>query len=189
MTHVINSRIIYFAYGSNMFSPRLRERVPSAVAIGTGFVNERRLTFDKVSCDGSGKCDIQASKNQKDQVYGVLFEIAAEEKRNLDEAEGLGKGYGEEQVKVVIMAGGIYEAITYVAYPSAKDPKQKPYHWYKALVIAGAVEHSLPYAYIEWMRTFHSKPDLDDKRCAENESLIFQHRVSSSGRVGPAPPL
>ena len=40
----------HFAYGSNMLLRRLRaeERAPSAVPIGTGFLEGRRLTFDKV---------------------------------------------------------------------------------------------------------------------------------------------
>jgi gamma-glutamylcyclotransferase len=48
---------LYFAYGSNMFARRLSARTPSAMRIGTGFVEGRKLTFDKVSTDGSGKCE------------------------------------------------------------------------------------------------------------------------------------
>ena len=46
---------LYFAYGSNMFVRRLVARTPSAVRIATAFVEGRRLVFDKVSTDGSGK--------------------------------------------------------------------------------------------------------------------------------------
>ena len=76
MVPVALPKILYFAYGSNMLSRRLRapNRTPSAVAVGTGFVSGRRLTFDKVSTDGSAKCDIEVTTNPNDWAYGVLFE-------------------------------------------------------------------------------------------------------------------
>ncbi len=73
----------YFAYGSNMFSRRLRARVPSAIAGGVGYVRGRRLTFDKVSNDGSGKCDVEPTLRDTDRVHGVLFEIDCVEKPRL----------------------------------------------------------------------------------------------------------
>lgn len=163
---------LYFAYGSNMLSRRLRasQRTPSAVALGTGFVANRRLTFDKVSSDGSGKCDVEDSGNPDDRVYGVLYEINESEKPNLDREEGIGKGYKEVRVNVVT-ASGTREAVTYVA--TAKESALRPYHWYKALVIAGALEHSLPEAYVEWLRTCDSKPDSNVERRVENESLLY----------------
>ncbi len=168
----LTDTIVYFAYGSNMLSRRLRtpDRAPSAVAVGTGFVQGRRLTFDKVSSDGSGKCDIEDTGNPSDRAYGVVFKIGAAEKPNLDRAEGLGRGYREELVKVVT-SEGTSDAVTYVA--TAKEPALRPYHWYKALVVAGAVEHCLPSDYIEWLRTIHSQPDPNAQRCAQNESLLF----------------
>ncbi len=155
-----------------MLSRRLqaKERTPSAVDIGIGFVQGRRLTFDKVSRDGSGKCDIEVTNNPKDRAYGVLFKISSAEKSNLDKVEGCGKGYNEENVQVVTSSGACV-ATTYVA--TAKEPALRPYHWYKALVVAGAVEHGLPNDYVEWLRTFESQADPNTKRRAENEALLF----------------
>jgi len=170
--HKMADRICYFAYGSNMFSPRLRAagRTPSAVAIGTGFVEGRRLTFDKVSSDGSGKCDIEVTDNLSDRVYGVLYEIDKSEKSALDKIEGLDKGYKEELVNV-LTGSGTYKAVAYVA--TSKEPGLRPYYWYKALVVAGAAEHDHPEAYVEWIRTVDSKPDPKVGRSAENEKLLF----------------
>lgn len=172
MAHRHTTKILYFAYGSNMLTRRLRapDRCPSAVVVDLGFVSGRRVTFDKVSNDGSGKCDIEATRNLNDRAYGVLFEIDCSEKPALDRAEGLGKGYCEEDVKV-ITGRGTRDAIAYVA--TTKEPALWPYHWYKALVIAGAIEHRLPESYIEWLRTFDSKADPNVRRRAENESLLF----------------
>lgn len=163
---------VYFAYGSNMFSRRVtaKERAPSAVPIGTGYVSNRKFTFDKVSRDGSGKCDIEFTVNSTDRAYGVLYEVALSEKSNLDKAEGLGEGYKEEQVLVVALNGETYKAIAYVA--TKKEPNLRPYDWYKTLVIAGATEHKLPTEYVEWLRTFDSQVDPNASRRAVNESLL-----------------
>jgi cation transport regulator ChaC len=168
----MKNKILHFAYGSNMLSRRLcaADRTPSAVAFRTGFVKGRRLTFDKVSCDGSGKCDIEATDNLDNRVYGVLYKINKSEKPALDRIEGLGKGYKEEMVDVVTSSGA-HQAVTYVA--TSKEPALRPYHWYKAIVIAGAIEHSLPESYIEWIRTVDSKPDPNVKRRFQNEKLLF----------------
>jgi hypothetical protein len=50
--------MLYFAYGSNMRSARLRERVPSARYFATGKIQGYKLAFHKRSKqDGSGKAD------------------------------------------------------------------------------------------------------------------------------------
>jgi gamma-glutamylcyclotransferase len=160
---------LYFAYGSNMFARRLAARTPSAVRITTAFVEGRRLAFDKVSTDGSGKCDIEATGNPANRVYGVLFRIATAEERALDEAEGLGHGYRKDDITVVTSEGTI-AAIAYFA--TEKDPKRRPYDWYKAFVLQGATENALPTAYIELIRAVPSQPDCDTSRRARNEALL-----------------
>lgn len=171
MTGKASEAFVYFAYGSNMLSRRLLARTPSAVVAGVGYVAGRRLTFDKVSSDGSGKCDIEATATTTDRVHGVLFKIPLDEKPQLDAVEGLGKGYREDRITVVTSVG-TSEAVVYVA--TAKEPALCPYHWYKALVVAGAIEHALPPAYVEWLRTASSKPDPKATRRAENEALLFE---------------
>ena len=161
-----------FAYGSNMLTRRLTapDRAPSAVRTSVGYVEGRRLTFDKVSQDGSGKCDAHATQSKTDRVYGVIFEIGDSDRARLDEAEGLEKGYEEQTVEVITPAGTII-AWTYIA--TKKEPALRPYHWYKALTIAGAVEHGLPDVYVEWLRTFDSIEDPKSDRRAKNEALLF----------------
>ena len=160
---------LYFAYGSNMFARRLAARTPSAVRITTAFIKGRRLTFDKVSTDGSGKCDIEATGNPADRVYGVLFRIATAEEGALDEAEGLGHGYRKDEITVVTSEGTV-AVMAYIAIE--KDPKRRPYDWYKAFVLQGAVENALPAAYIESIRAVPSQTDPDTTRRARNEALL-----------------
>ncbi len=94
MCRKATNKIVYFAYGSNMLSCRLRNRTPSATKFGVGYVEKHRLTFDKVSKDCSGKCDMNRTDVVTDRVYGVLFKIDPSEKTKLDAAEGLGNGCG-----------------------------------------------------------------------------------------------
>jgi cation transport regulator ChaC len=154
-----------------MLTRRLQapNRAPSAVAICIGYVEGRRLTFDKVSSDGSGKCDAEETGTRSDRVYGVVFEIPLKEKAALDKAEG--QGYREETVQVRSALGVDWDAKTYIA--TIKEPILRPYHWYKALTIAGAVEHGLPGDYVEWLRAFESTEDPKADRRAENEALLF----------------
>ncbi len=160
---------LYFAYGSNMLTRRLAARAPSAAVVATGFIEGYRLTFDKVSTDGSGKCDIESTGNPADRVYGVLFRIASAETGALDAAEGLGQGYRKGKVQVA-SAEGKATAVAYFA--TRKDPARLLYDWYKAFVVQGAIEHALPQAYIEGLRAVRSQTDRNAERRARNEALL-----------------
>jgi gamma-glutamylcyclotransferase len=162
----------YFAYGSNMLTRRLAapDRAPSAKRVGIGHVEGRRLNFCKVSKDGSGKCDAAATGRKMDRVHGVIFEIAVADKTALARAEGSGNGYIEERVNVITASGDL-ELLTYIA--TEKNLLLRPYHWYRAMTVTGAVEHGLPNGYVEWLRTFESIEDVDVLRRATNEALLF----------------
>jgi len=165
-----SNMMLYFAYGSNMSSRRLRGRVPSAKAIRIGYIQGYRLTFDKVSADGSGKCDAEETGNPQDRIFGVIYEIPAEEKGALDEAEGLGHGY-EERTVTVFTDSGEQAAVTY--YATNKDKQLRPYGWYKAHVLAGAREHGLPKDYIAKIEQVEVLDDPDKER-VERELAIYR---------------
>ncbi len=166
MTDSTETTFLYFAYGSNMHSPRLSERTPSASRVDTGYLPGHTLTFDKVSTDdGSGKCDIPPSSDPNDRVYGVLYTIKSAERGRLDRAEGVGKGYRDAQVRVTTDKGEC-TALAYIA--TRTDPDLRPYDWYKALVVEGAERNGLPSAYIDRIRSVRSVPDPDDARRLAN---------------------
>jgi gamma-glutamylcyclotransferase len=165
----LRETFLYFAYGSSMLTRRLSVRTPSAVPLATAYVDGYRLTFDKVSTDGSGKCDIEATRNAADRVWGVLFRIATAETADLDDAEGLGQGYRKGEVEVVA-ATAKTAATAYFA--TEKDPKRLPYHWYKAFVVAGATEHVLPSEYVASLKNVASLQDPDASRRIKNDALL-----------------
>lgn len=158
-----------FAYGSNMAMRRLRERTASARPVGIGRLADHRLMWHKSGQDGSAKCDIHATPGSDDQVWGVLFEIALSEKPRLDVAEGLGRGYRQKTVDV-LTADGVVQALAY--YATDIDTGLLPYDWYLAFVLAGALEHGLPAAYVQELRLRAVIADPDLARRQQNQALL-----------------
>lgn len=139
----------YFAYGSNMATARLQDRMPSATPLGIATLFGHELRFHKRSKkDKSGKCDAFATGNDDDAVIGVLFKFDPAERGDLDAHEGAGKGYDAKTVTVIDSLGQRREVLTYLASPDAIDGRLKPYTWYKDHVLVGAREHGLPADYI-----------------------------------------
>jgi hypothetical protein len=71
----------YFAYGSNMETARLRERMPSAKPLGVAKLSGHELRFHKRSKDGSGKCNAFAPTTMRvpwSVYYPVLIPQSAE---------------------------------------------------------------------------------------------------------------
>ena len=162
------SKLNYFAYGSNMSSKRLLARVPSAIRIGKGVLQEHRLVFHKISKkDGSGKCDVIES--EVDDVIGVLFEIDRDEKSALDEAEGLNYGYDGKTVNVILESGAAVSAVTYFA--TNTDASLKPYTWYLRHVFEGAREAQFPRDYIKSIMETPATEDADKKREADELAI------------------
>lgn len=165
--------MLYFAYGSNMSLARLRERVPSALALGCGVLKKHDLRFHKSSTDGSAKCDAFSTDNQQDIIYGALFNISPAEKPSLDRAEGLGYGYTEKEVTVMLANSEVVRAITYIAIKI--DQSLQPYSWYVQHVLIGAQETSLPKEYIKVkIKAVETVDDQNKYRDAKERAL---HRL------------
>ena len=164
--------IVYFAYGSNLCTGRLRARTPSADPIATAELPAHTLKWHKRSTDGSAKANALDTGRDRDVVWGVLFKIAGAEKSDLDRAEGLGHGYDE--VEVVVRQAGVGDcpAIAYVADPAYVDDSWRPYTWYKQLVVRGALHHGLPPDYVAAIEAVLAQDDPDADRTAENLAIV-----------------
>ncbi len=147
-------RVLYFAYGSNMLSERLRLRIGSVMAVGLAFLRDRRLVFNKRSKDGSGKANLVESPG--DMTWGVLYEMNAQDLDKLDKIEG---GYARVTVQVWKTDGNVVEAVTYISDNLTSDAR--PYKWYKELILSGAREHGLPQDYISLLEKIPIKSDND----------------------------
>lgn len=118
----------YFAYGSNLWLPRMRERCPSARFLSVATLPGWAAVYDKPGADGTAKLNIRP--NEDASVAGVIYEIDAAERAQLDAAE---PSYTPVETAL---------GVTY-AYmgPAATS---LPADWYVALVEAGAGLHGFP---------------------------------------------
>ena len=130
---------IYFAYGSNMSSARLRERVPQARALGAAQIEGWRFAWNKLGRDGSGKANLVAEARAV--VWGVLYEIRPDDWSILDRFEP-----GYTRMRHTLRGGGVRGAQLYVC--EALGPDLALQHWYRDHLLEGAREHALPPEYL-----------------------------------------
>ena len=158
----------YFAYGSNMLALRLQKRCPSAVFVETGTAEGYAVNFSKLGRDASGKGALY--EKQKSTALGVVFEIAKSDLKSLDKAEGVWFGYDRRiDFEVVTNSGKTLETTTYL--PPKMDVQLKPFGWYLALVVAGAIENNLPQDYIEKLKSTPYQTDENHNRPSRLEAL------------------
>ncbi len=162
------SSTLYFAYGSNLLRERLLARCPGMTYAGRATLPGHRLTFDKVSNDGSGKCAFEAVGDSENEVSGVLWNVPAAELDELDRVEGVGHGYERCQTNVR-QEGRECNALTYRA--TNRQSGLQPYDWYLALVIAGATQQWMAEAYIDFLRERPFRRDSDAERRTRREAL------------------
>jgi hypothetical protein len=159
--------LLYFAYGSNMSTRRLHERVATAIPLGAAHVEGWEMRFGKRSVDGSGKCTLMKSPGAV--AHGVLFEIPVAERGQLDETEG--PGYRTTEV-LAQLNGSTLSSFSYVVNAGWFDAALRPYGWYLDLVVAGAREHGLPERYVSRLSRVAAHDDPDEARTAHHRRLL-----------------
>jgi hypothetical protein len=150
---------------------RLTQRVPSAKPCFAAKLSKYRLAFHKRSNDGSGKADVEYTGNIDDLVWGVVFQLEASQKPNLDNAEGLGFGYFEKPVTVETPSGSKVTAVAYYADDAYKDSGLKPYCWYLRFVIEGAKQHGFPEEYVASLEAVGCVEDPDASRSSKERAI------------------
>lgn len=167
--------LFYFAYGSNMATVRLRQRLPAARCLGRAEAPGFRVVFHKVGFrDGSGKCGLLRA-GENDLTQGVLYALHATDIDLLDRIEGVGHGYQRLTLTVRLPDARQIEAVSYLAI--RLDPALKPFHWYKQHLLAGASEHALPEDYLRLLAELESVADPDSARHAREMAI---HGLSAS---------
>lgn len=169
-----SNEFAYFAYGSNMSAPRLADRIKPIRHIANGYLDGYQLTFDKVSKDGSGKCDCKRIGEPGHRVWGVLFAIDAGSLPALDKYEDAGHTYERKEIQVQTDQGTV-AAVTYFATKTATG--LRPYHWYKYHVLYGARAAQLPPDYIASIERVEEMQDIDAARTALNLAVYGEVRA------------
>lgn len=144
---MIGAMPVYFAYGSNMSSARLRSRVSSARSLGAVHVTDWRLAFDKPGRDGSGKANLVPSPGSL--VWGVVWQLGESDWEILDRFE---PGYQRARFRFEQGGRGAIEADAYLFDSTPGARVVPPTASYVAHIVAGAEEHGLPDEYVAWIR-------------------------------------
>lgn len=162
-----------FAYGSNMSLSRIRARLPNVIRIGVMSAPGYKLTFDKSGLDDSGKCNAIYTGNNYDLLYGVLYQLTAQEKAILDDIEG--PRYDNHALTLTDDDKNQYSAYCYSA--NTTDSNLLPFDWYLQHVLTGATEAQLPQAYIQNITQQATCQDNDLARY-ERETAIYKKRTN-----------
>ena len=166
------SKILYFAYGSNLLPTWLNYRVHSASPVSNISLNNWKLCFHKCSDDGSAKCNIIETDLNDDVVHGTIYEFNSDEKVKLDRAEG---GYKHISMKF----DEFDNVLVYLAKKERIDNNLPVYTWYHDIVIAGAQFHDLPITYIEYIKSFKAINDPNTDRDKEKRSIAWPKKNGS----------
>lgn len=133
----MDNLFLYFAYGSNLSTPRLKARTPSASVVGSALLDHHALRFNKRGSDGSAKCSFDPKAGEV--LHGVLYRVQATERSILDRVEGVGCGYDALEVSVRIDSGESVKALTYRASDAYRTSHLPA--WYRTHVLFGMMEH------------------------------------------------
>lgn len=137
--------VLYFAYGSNMWSHRMHIRNPTAKFFATGELEGYYVGF----VDDAGAWQGATAALREDTrrtTHGVVWSIPKENIHILDQQEA---GYEGTDVSVKLSSGEKVVCRTYFYLASRAGKPSKPSVVYKAVVVAGALEHKLPTDYVQ----------------------------------------
>lgn len=139
----------YFAFGSNMSSTRLRERIASAVVVSPGHLSGWRWALNKTGGDGSAKANIEPDPTST--VWGVIYRLPLIELPRLDAIEG---GYERQRVEVVTAS----RAVLCETYASTRiSEAMTAADWYLEHIVSGAEEHGLPDDWVAMLRALTAR--------------------------------
>lgn len=127
--------VFYFAYGHNTYSKEFEKYAPGAKFIGVGTLKNFSLYFEEYA---------NIRMDNGSQVKGVVWEIKADQIKNLDGYEALHKDYNRIPVEVTVN-GDEELCIAYIMDPEFEVTKlhKKPTKDYIQIVVSGYKEHGI----------------------------------------------
>ena len=134
-------RVMYFAYGSNLFKEQLFYRIKKYHTAQTAILKDFKFSYNKKGKDGTAKANIVKSENSK--VYGVIYEIDEDDFKKLNNVYE--KGY--DQLNITVNCNGALNAITFKSDSIINNIG--PSEEYRLVIRKGAKEWNLDGGYIE----------------------------------------
>lgn len=150
----------YFAYGSNLSTQRMQDRVAKTLAVASAefsriqlpshvaFLKNYRLAFNNTDTAGVERyANIVPSPGSI--VWGAAYWCSPEAMQALDRYEGVEEGcYSRQWIEVETIAGESLRAEVYIGGPQFTADAGKPSDWYLQIILLGAKEHGLPEEHI-----------------------------------------
>ena len=191
-------RLLYFVYGAEMLSSRIRSRCAAPKAVAAARLADPRLGFYGYSPVWDGGLETVAPA-PGEEVWGVVYELSASDADSLDSWQGVrlnGTGaYFHYPAEVTDSQGATYAVLVYkkdvLGEPTA--PSQP----YLDAVLAGACEHSLPPGAVASLQAIAARPAaypvpkfglarqpgvLPGESCADCGSLVLP-RAGARARI------
>ena len=158
------TRMLYFAYGSNMHSAQMKERCPAATFVCLAKLPSHRLAFTLKSFKrGCGVADVLYDEAK--EVWGVVYKLPEDELTDLDKDESFQPGRPDDQNEYTrenhyVWPEGDSERALLVAlyrgHPQLDPPL--PSDDYKRLIVEGARHWNLPAEYIRELESIQATP-------------------------------
>lgn len=131
--------MIYFAFGSNMDAAQMMHRCPAATLLGTGLLQGQDFLINE-----RGVATIVP--NRRRHVWGVLWDLTADDEARLDRYEGVAAGVYRKQSFTVITPDK--KTVSAFAYIAANRHPGSPLPGYIEQVLLAGTAHALPDEYI-----------------------------------------
>lgn len=146
------SRLLYFAYGSNLDEEQMRERCPGARVRFRAELPLHRLDFTHYSTRwAGGAADVLPCSDAS--VWGMVYELSPHNLALLDRYES---GYDRIEIEVRDDASAAHRLLTY----SVRDKgRHLPSAHYLGKIVHWAEHWSFPPEYLEFLRGLAARPD------------------------------
>jgi gamma-glutamylcyclotransferase (GGCT)/AIG2-like uncharacterized protein YtfP len=131
-------KVLYFAYGSNMWQQQMTVRCPESRTVGTGRLKGWRWIITR-----RGYASIVASEG--DFVFGTVYELSEADVRNLDRFEGVARGCYRKELLMVDVAGRESNCLVYVDYVTEEGQPREEYIY---RINKGILDAGLPDEYV-----------------------------------------
>ena len=139
------SRVLYFAYGSNLDAEQLAERCPSSRALFRARLPHHRIDFTYFSTRWTGGA-ADVLPHSGDEVWGVVYEMTANDLDRLDRFE---RGYDRVALHVEGDGGRTHQVVSYTVRQKLSF---RPTAVYLEKMLRWGVRWELPAPYLERLR-------------------------------------
>ncbi|CAD6217243.1 GSCOCG00004742001-RA-CDS [Cotesia congregata] len=161
----MSNQVLYFAYGSNLLTSRIRINNPSAKLYSVARLENYRLDFIGWSNLWNG-APATIVETPGFHVWGAVWELDVADIKNLDQQEA---GYNAFQVDVITHSGATYNCRVYQqikvpnSYAKLRElpDGRRPSQTYLKIIVKGALDRGLPTEYINLLRKVRHNGFMD----------------------------